>query len=356
MNEVALQSGMPDKLSYAKALAESGLLPESYRRQPANVLWAVEYGEMLGLAPMAAITGIHVISGKPTASASLISALVRRAGHRLRVTGDGERAVAEIVRSDDPDFTFRSEWTLERAQVAGLTGKGTWKSYPAAMLKARAITEVARDACEEALSGVHYTPEELGAEVDGDGDPVRVDIMEPRYQSPPSASPDTGAEPGPDRIRQLLDGATTVDEVRGLWRQAKNEPWFNADLQAKLTAKANELADPAQDPQSAEAADDVVDAELVDDEPEPVISEPAVTKPQLTKIGALFTDIGWTNRADQIRATQAVTARPELTSRRELTKQDASALIEVLTWCAGQEDPTIALTDLVAQATSGEAA
>ena len=34
------------------------------------------------------------------------------------------------------------------------------------MLKSRAITQCARDACEEALFGLHYTPEELGAEVD----------------------------------------------------------------------------------------------------------------------------------------------------------------------------------------------
>ena len=37
------------------------------------------------------------------------------------------------------------------------------------MLKSRAITQCARDACEEALFGLHYTPEELGAEVDEDG-------------------------------------------------------------------------------------------------------------------------------------------------------------------------------------------
>ena len=32
--------GIPAKLAYAKALAESGLLPGAYRKQPANVLWA----------------------------------------------------------------------------------------------------------------------------------------------------------------------------------------------------------------------------------------------------------------------------------------------------------------------------
>lgn len=169
-----MATAIPAKIQYAKALAQSGLLPEAYRGQPANILWALEYGEALGLLPITAITGVHVIQGKPTASAALISALVRRAGHRLRVTGNDEKAVAEIVRKDDPDFVFRSEWTIDRARKAGLLSKsdGNWAKYPGPMLKHRAVTEVARDACEEALSGVHYTPEELGAEVDAEGEPI----------------------------------------------------------------------------------------------------------------------------------------------------------------------------------------
>lgn len=162
-----------EKLQYAKTLADSGLLPQQYRKQPANLLYAIEYGEMLGLPAMAAINGVHVIEGKPSASAALISALVRRAGHRLRLTGDGQRALCEIVRHDDPEFTFRSEWTMERARASGLGNKPTWKNYPAAMLKARALTECARDACQEALSGLQYTPEELGAETNEEGVPIR---------------------------------------------------------------------------------------------------------------------------------------------------------------------------------------
>ena len=157
---------LDSRITYAKALAVSDLLPRAYQGKPANVLLAIEYGDALGLAPIAAIQGVHIVDGKPTASAQLIGALVRRAGHRLRVVVNetGTAAKATIIRSDDPDFEFTSVWTMERAQAAGLTGKGTWKQYPAAMLKARAITEVARDACPEALWGVAYTAEELGAD------------------------------------------------------------------------------------------------------------------------------------------------------------------------------------------------
>jgi len=189
-------SAIPAKLAYAHELAASGLLPSAYRRQPANVLWAVEYGEMLGLPPMAAMTGVHVIEGKPTASAGLISALVRRAGHKLRVRGDGKSATCQIVRADDPDYTFEVTWTLRKngddnpsAEEAGLLGKNTWKNYPASMLKSRAITQCARDACEEALFGLHYTAEELGAEVDEDGAVMGVVVDDGQQQDAPADDP-----------------------------------------------------------------------------------------------------------------------------------------------------------------------
>jgi len=152
------------RMEYAKALATSNLLPQAYQKQPANILVAIEYGEALGLAPMVAIQQISVIQGKPTMSAQLMGALVRQAGHRLRIAVDEKTksVVAELTRSDDPDFTFRSVWSMDRAQAAGLSGKGgSWKTYPLAMLKARAITEVCRDGCPEVLAGVAYTPEEL---------------------------------------------------------------------------------------------------------------------------------------------------------------------------------------------------
>jgi hypothetical protein len=167
------------QIELAKQLAASNLLPKQYQQRPENLLWAIQYAESLGVHPMVAVTSIHVIEGKPTASAQLIGGLVRRAGHKLRVTFDRKTmtAVAQIIRADDPSHTFESVWDLDRAKSAGLAGKAVWKQYPDAMLKARAITEVARDAAPESLYGVIYTPEEIGAnvDVDGDGEMIVVD-------------------------------------------------------------------------------------------------------------------------------------------------------------------------------------
>jgi hypothetical protein len=166
-----------DQIALAQQLAASNLLPDQYRKNPANLLWAIQYAQALGVHPMTAVTGIAVINGKPTASAQLIGGLVRRAGHKLRVESSDTKAVATIIRADDPTYEFRVEWTMDRAKRAGLGGRGPWQQYPAAMLTARAITEVARMAAPEALFGIIYTPEELGADVDDEGVIVDATIV-----------------------------------------------------------------------------------------------------------------------------------------------------------------------------------
>ncbi len=181
---VPARASLPDKMQYAKAMAGSNLLPRQYQGNPANLLFALEYADALGVSPINAITSIHVIEGKPTASADLIAGLVRRAGHKLRVSGDDRTATAQIIRADDPDFTYEVTWTLDRAKAAGLAGKAVWKQYPAAMLRSRAITEVARMGASDALYGVIYTPEEVGADVDLDGDPAPAPAPPPAAPAP----------------------------------------------------------------------------------------------------------------------------------------------------------------------------
>lgn len=152
---------LTQQMDYARAVSAAGILPKAYQGNPGSVLIAMGLGSAMGLSPAESLYRIHVIEGKPSASAELIAANVRRAGHKLRVRGDATSATVQIVRADDPDYPFEVTWRIEDAQRAGLAGKGVWKAYPAAMLKARAITECARTACPEALYGVQYTDEEI---------------------------------------------------------------------------------------------------------------------------------------------------------------------------------------------------
>lgn len=151
------------QMDFAKALAHGDILPQAYRGKPANVLVAIGLGQSMGLSPAESLYRIDVIQGKPTASAELIAANVRKAGHKLRVRVDeaAQSVTASIVRADDPEFEHTVTRDLAWAKQMGLATKDNYKKQPTTMLQWRAITAVARLACPEALFGVAYTPDEM---------------------------------------------------------------------------------------------------------------------------------------------------------------------------------------------------
>jgi hypothetical protein len=159
----AVTSNLRDQMDMAKAMATASLLPENYRGKPADILVAMGLGQAMGLSPAESLYRIAVIKGKPTASAELIAANVRKAGHKLRVeTGDGF-VRATVVRADDPDYEHTVTRDMAWAQRMGLSDSPNYKKQPETMLQWRAITAVARLACPEALYGVQYTPDEAEA-------------------------------------------------------------------------------------------------------------------------------------------------------------------------------------------------
>jgi hypothetical protein len=202
-----------ERFRYAEALAAADILPAAYKRKPANVLVAIEYGTDLGVSPLTAMSHVHVINGKPTVSAELMRAMVHVAGHRFRVIeSTSEVATVEVERSDDRDFPTRVSFSMADAERAGLLGSASWQKYPAAMLSARATSAVVRLACPEVVMGVGYVPEELGAVVDEDGEPY----VEAVTFSPPGTDPyldDPTIEDEVDDPASLRAGAL-LDEVR----------------------------------------------------------------------------------------------------------------------------------------------
>lgn len=152
-----------DQLAYAQTLAQGSLVPLSYRGNPANILVAMGLGQSMGLSPAESLYRINVIQGKPTASAELVAAQVRKAGHKLRIVKDeaAQSVTATIVRRDDPDYPISETRDAAWAQRMGLAGKENYRRQPMTMLTWRAITAVAREACPEALYGVAYTPDEM---------------------------------------------------------------------------------------------------------------------------------------------------------------------------------------------------
>lgn len=208
-----------DRLQHAKAVAESDLIPESYRGQHANVLWAMDLADALGI-PFPQVMQTMVVAGdRMTMSADIMAAVVRRAGHKLRVREQGMSVTATLIRRDDPDYEFSVTWDEAKARRAGLWGqRGPWSRYPAQMLRSRAITEVCRQGASDALAGTIYTPEEL----DSPSAPADLETDDggPQGGAP---TPPSSADPR-SRSRALL--AAHIEEHGGtpadVWQAAQD--------------------------------------------------------------------------------------------------------------------------------------
>lgn len=187
-----------DRLQHAQAVAQSTLIPDGYRSQPANVLWAMDLADALGVPFPQVMQTMVVMRGRMTMSADLMAAVVRRAGHKLRVREQGMSVTAALVRQDDPDYEFTATWDEAKARQAGLWGqRGPWTQYPTQMLRSRAITEVCRQGASDALAGTVYTAEELQG---GDA----TTSATPATDTSPAPAEELQGDDAKDRSRALL--------------------------------------------------------------------------------------------------------------------------------------------------------
>lgn len=196
-----------DRLQHAQAVAQSSLIPDGYRNQPANVLWAMDLADALNIPFPQVMQTMVVMRGRMTMSADLMAAVVRRAGHKLRVREQGMSVTATLIRRDDPDYEFGVTWDEAKARRAGLWGqRGPWTQYPAQMLRSRAITEVCRQGASDALAGTVYSPDELEL-TGGDANTAGAEAAAARHTSPAdaaSAQADLAPDKARDRSRALL--------------------------------------------------------------------------------------------------------------------------------------------------------
>ena len=165
----------------ADALVRSGFLPEAVNT-PQKAAAIMLKGRELGIPAMQSFGHIHVIKGKPTCSSELMMALLARGGVTWEWTEDGyDGKVAGILFRRKGFKDALGRYTIKEAEKAKLLGKDSWKNYPANMLRARAISNGARMIGPDLLSGMSYTPEEMGAEVNEDSEPleVEVEVVEP---------------------------------------------------------------------------------------------------------------------------------------------------------------------------------
>lgn len=201
-----------DTLTVGRLIAQSGYFADA--KDQAQAVVKILAGQEIGVGPIASMMGIYIVSGKPTYSANLIAALIKRSGrydYRVR-TWDAKQCV--IAFFEQGQELGESAFTLQDAETAELTtGRNahSWKHYPKNMLFARALTNGARTYCPDVSSGIPlYTPEELDATVDGASGQVII-------ESPPARPPRAERDDVEPVTGEIVDAETipfddTVDE------------------------------------------------------------------------------------------------------------------------------------------------
>lgn len=325
-------------------IANTDFPPAEMRGKPAAILAAFLTGREQGLGPMTSLGNLHVIKGKVGQSSHLMRALILAAGHELEYdeTTDA-RCIARGRRRGESGWT-RVEFTSQQARTAGITLGG----YPEDKLVARATARLARRRFADVISGMAYLSEELaddsfeedggsvtGAPVTGTSaaggsdeqgeaaKPTRTarrpaSRARPTRPAPAATRNDTGSQqpaassgpplPGEEDDKNAPGDVTSTDVVSG--RPGEG-------------GRRDQARQPAQEPDGATAAGS--GSSSPDITPAPPQAK-LVTKNQLGKIGALFTEAKVSAREHRLRVCASMADR-DIKSSTELTQDEASDLI-----------------------------
>jgi len=152
----------------AKAMAASGFFADS--RNAAQAVVKILAGQEMGFGPFASMNGVYIISGHPSIGANLMAAAVKKSGrynyHIIEMT---EKACSITFLENGKEVGV-STFTAEDARKAGTKNMD---KYARNMLFARAMSNGVRWYCPDVFNGsTVYTPEELGATVNEDGEVI----------------------------------------------------------------------------------------------------------------------------------------------------------------------------------------
>lgn len=231
MNTTALAIIQPDELETiqrtGRMLAASGYFDAKGDSVQAIAMMATKIlaGREIGIGPFAAVNGIHIIQGKPSIGANLLASAVKgsnRYDYRVREMSDKVCRIEFFQRVGDKlESLGVSEFTKEEAVKAQTKNLD---KFPKNMLFARAMSNGVRWFVPDVFNGNSvYVPEELGAEVDGDGNVI--DVTPRRADSVASAPSSTVAEPSQEANpfddnsnEETLSPTDEELEVLGVWQ------------------------------------------------------------------------------------------------------------------------------------------
>lgn len=327
----------------AQRLSESELVPQAYRRKPANIVLATMAGRPFGWDPTMSMRSFHIIEGVPSMKPEVMLALVRAAGHSVRgeLSGEGASTKASVTgRRVDTGDSMSFSFSVDDAVHAGLctvkdgrpfarSDRGKikpWEAHPASMCWARAVSQVCRMLFSDVVLGAGYTPEELGAFVDRDGNPVDIDdVLEP------DAIPDgfVSTNTAKWQLREAIGGKEAGAEQKAIARDVWSAN-FETDPsyvdEAVLTGMLRDAQRRLEDLDSH-----ITDAEIV--EPDVPASPPAEPAPASEGAADLAEIVAGLDEAERARLRDHLQAQG-FTPARNVAAWPAAAAAAALEWLA----------------------
>jgi len=155
-------------MTIAKSFADSGMFPDCKSMAQAAV--KIQAGREFGIQPFAAMSGIHIIQGKPTIGAGLMAARVKGFGKYDYKVIEHNDNVCSIEYFQGKESIGVSTFTIEDARKAGTKNLD---KFPKNMLFARAMSNGVKWFTPDIYEMPVYVPEEM-AQVTEDVQAVEI--------------------------------------------------------------------------------------------------------------------------------------------------------------------------------------
>lgn len=149
-------------LLVADRLSGSTIVPEAYRKQPGNILIALNTAQRLQMDPMMVMQNLYVVHGHPSWSGKFVIALLRRSRNYSRVEyvnlngSDWRGGLKMVGHRWDGGTDEGPEITPELVERSGWKQKNgsKWQEMPEQMYRYRAASWFASSCCPEVLLGL----------------------------------------------------------------------------------------------------------------------------------------------------------------------------------------------------------
>ncbi|WP_293784167.1 hypothetical protein [uncultured Aeromicrobium sp.] len=318
----------------SSVIAQSDMVPKAIQGNTPATAARILYGREVGLGPMNALTQLHNVEGRVGMSAEAMRALVLQHGHEIHIVESTSATVTLAGRRKGTDIWSRVTWTMDDAKRAKLTGKFNWTAYPRQMLLARATAELCRMIFPDVIHGlaaveefddVMVVPGQAPAIEEGSAAPAKRAAKKTVSRAKKPAA-ETAKAPAPELPESNENVSADPRPAEPPAPEAPELPEPRGGGAGSGEAPAPPPVPELNEQESAHA-----------EEPAAPAPEPGITAGQTRMLVARFNTLDVKDRAERLWICQQLIGR-EIESSKDMTKREASSVIDTLAPCESRED------------------